>query len=149
VNAGEPFVPLARGQVLVVEDHDDSRRLLEDLLVAAGFEVYTASNGPEALRFLEHFTPDLMVLDLMLPWINGIEVLATIRERPALAKLPVLVTTATATTDEELREFQPLEVMRKPIELEAVVPAIEHLFARHLQTSDPRPIVPAADRQKT
>src|SRR5206468_6224046 len=121
-------VRIARARILVVEDHDDSRRMMEDLLVSAGFEVKTASNGAEALRQLRYEVPDLIVLDLMLPWVNGVEVLATLRDQPDLANLPVLVTTATATREHDLRAFQPLMVMRKPIDSDAVVPAIERLL---------------------
>jgi CheY-like chemotaxis protein len=125
-------VQLARAHVLVVEDHDDSRRMLEDLLVAAGYEVHTASNGAEALRQLRDYPPDAIVLDLMLPWVNGVEVLATIREQPDLARLPVLVTTATSTSQGDLRAFQPIVVMRKPIVLDTVVPALENLLAKRV-----------------
>lgn len=121
---------IARAHVLVVEDHDDSRRMLEDLLVAAGYEVHTASNGAEALRQLRDSPPDAIVLDLMLPWVNGVEVLATIREQPDLARLPVLVTTATSTSLSDLRAFQPILVMRKPIMLDTIVPALEDLMAK-------------------
>ncbi len=123
---------LARALILVVEDHDDSRRLLEDLLMTAGFEVQTATNGAEALRYLRDQRPDAIVLDLMLPWVNGVEVLATIREQPDLARIPVLVTTATATSQNDLRAFQPIVVMRKPLALDTIVPAIENLLSKRV-----------------
>src|SRR3954471_13895294 len=113
---------IARARILVVEDHDDSRHMIEDLLMSEGFEVHTATNGAEALRQLRDDIPDAIVLDLMLPWVNGVEVLATMRDQSDLAKIPVLVTTATATSDSDLRAFSPVVVMRKPIALETVVP---------------------------
>ena len=119
---------IARARILVVEDHDDSRYMVEDLLVAAGFEVHTATHGAEALRYLRGDVPDAIVLDLMLPWVNGVEVLATIRDQPDLARIPVLVTTATATSTSDLQAFYPIVVMRKPIALDTVVPAIESLL---------------------
>ena len=103
--------------------------MLEDLLVSAAFDVQTASNGAEALRYLRDNVPDLIVLDLMLPWVNGVEVLATIRQQPDLARVPVLVTTATTTTERDLHTFHPLTVMRKPLDLDAIVPAIQRLLS--------------------
>jgi DNA-binding response OmpR family regulator len=122
------FIP--RATVLVVEDHDDLRRMVEDLLISAGFDVYGVSNGAAALRYLRDSKPDAIVLDLMLPWVNGLEVLGTIREQPALSKLPVLVITATATTEYELQAFQPLAVLRKPLDVEAIVPLLDRLLTK-------------------
>jgi CheY-like chemotaxis protein len=116
--------------VLVVEDHDDLRRMVEDLLISAGFEVHGASNGAEALRYLRDWTPDVIVLDLMLPWVSGLEVLATIRELPALSRLPVLVITATSTTELELQAYQPLAILRKPLDLDTIVPLLDRLLTR-------------------
>ena len=104
--------------------------MVEDLLISAGFEVRGVPNGAAALRFLRDSRPDAIVLDLMLPWVNGLEVLATIREQPALSKLPVLVITATATTELELQAYQPLAILRKPLDLSAVVPLVERLLTR-------------------
>ena len=67
-------------------------------------------------------------MDLLLPWVNGVEVLATIRARQDLARIPVLVTTGTATSEFDLRSYRPLKVMRKPLHLAAVIPAIQVLL---------------------
>ena len=119
--------PSAR--ILVVEDDIASRRMVEDLFVSEGFDVTAAVNGAEALRHMRHHAPDLIVLDLILPWVNGVEVLATIREDHKLAKVPVVVTTATATTQYDLRSFQPVEVMRKPFDPEDLVAAAQRLLS--------------------
>jgi CheY-like chemotaxis protein len=118
--------------ILVVEDHDDSRRMLVDLLMDAGFRVLSAANGAEALRHLQHEPPDLMVLDLMLPWVNGVEVLATVRQMPALEKIPVIVVTATNTSPFELRAYNPLVVMHKPLDVDVIVPTVQQLLSSPL-----------------
>lgn len=117
-------------RILVVEDEDSSRLLLENLFVLSGFSVQTASNGAEALRRLDADVPDLMVLDLMLPWVNGFEVLATIRDDPALNRLPVIVITAVAASESDLQAFGPLTVVRKPFDSEALVPLVHQLLGR-------------------
>jgi CheY-like chemotaxis protein len=116
--------------ILVVEDHDDSRRMLEDVLTQAGFRVLTATNGAEALRLLASERPDLIVLDLILPWVNGVEVLRTVRDHPPLRIVPVLVVTGTQTSEFELRTFRPVRVLRKPLNVDAVVPTIQQMLSQ-------------------
>jgi len=110
-------------RILIVEDEDQARTLLENVFVLAGFSVQTAANGAEALRRLgdRDNVPDLMVLDLLLPWVNGFEVLATIREDATLATLPVLVITATPANQSDLQNYAPLTVVRKPFDAEDLV----------------------------
>jgi CheY-like chemotaxis protein len=116
--------------ILVVEDHDDSRRMLEDMLTQAGFRVLTATDGAEALRLLASERPDLIVLDLILPWVNGVEVLRPVRDHPQLRIVPVLVVTGTQTSEFELRTFRPVRVLRKPLNVDAVVPTIQQMLSQ-------------------
>jgi CheY-like chemotaxis protein len=64
----------------------------------------------------------------MLPWVNGIEVLNTVRKHPQLARVPVLVTTGTATSAYDLRDFAPVRVLHKGFEMASVIPAAEKLL---------------------
>jgi len=105
--------------LLVVEDDPDLRRFLSEALIVEGFTVRSAEHGFEALRFLEHKTPALVVLDLMLPWLDGFGVLARMRQNPATTELPVIVITGTRATEEQLRSFQPIRLLRKPFDLDA------------------------------
>jgi CheY-like chemotaxis protein len=68
------------------------------------------------------------VLDLMLPWVNGVEVLATLRAHPGGRRVPVLVTTATGTTEFDLRAYRPLRLLRKPLNYANLVPALQALL---------------------
>ena len=79
------------GRILVVDDHEDNRLLLQDILALAGHEVVLADSGTAALAVLDGRTIDLVLLDLLMPAMNGLEVLLALRRRPALAELPVLV----------------------------------------------------------
>ncbi len=116
--------------ILVVEDDDALRRLIEQVLVFDGFKVLAAGHGAEALRILNTVTPALMVLDLVLPWVNGLEVLATVRATPRLRSIPVLVVTGTPMTERDLGDRGPLTILRKPVNVEALTPMVQALLAR-------------------
>jgi DNA-binding response OmpR family regulator len=124
-------VSLTGARVLIVEDDEPLRRMLERLFAIEGCVVSSASEGTEALlKLLEEDTPDLIVLDLMLPWVNGIKVLTTVRHQPRLLSVPVLVTTGTATTPFDLRDFGPVRVLRKPFDVSTIIPVAERLVSK-------------------
>ncbi len=114
--------------ILVVEDDNDWRELLELVFTHEGFHVRAAAEGTEALRLLSEESPDIIVLDLMLPWVNGIEVLARVRQQPHLAAMPVVVTTATATSAFDLRSFAPVHVMHKPVDVPSLLAVTRKLL---------------------
>jgi DNA-binding response OmpR family regulator len=116
--------------ILVVEDDDALRRLIEQVLVFDGFKVLAAGHGAEALRILNTVTPALMVLDLVLPWVNGLEVLATVRATPRLRSVPVLVVTGTPMTERDIGDRGPLTILRKPVNVDALTPMVQALIAR-------------------
>ena len=106
----DDIVPSARrkGQhtVLLVEDEEPLRRVLRDLLERDGFTVVEAADGMAALDEIDRASPDAVVLDLNLPRLDGYGVLARLRSRAATAHLPVIVLTAKADEDNEVRVFQ-------------------------------------------
>jgi phosphate regulon transcriptional regulator PhoB len=83
-------------RVLIVEDERDIRDLLVLHLQRDGFEVTSAGSGEEALAQVRQSPPDLLVLDLMLPAMSGLEVCRRLRQEPATATLPILMLTAKA-----------------------------------------------------
>jgi DNA-binding response OmpR family regulator len=90
-------------RILVAEDEPSIVLSLEFLLTEAGYEVFTAVNGAEALKLAEQHKPDLLVLDIMLPVVNGFEVCRTIRSNPALRDMPILMLTARGREQEIAR----------------------------------------------
>ncbi len=83
-------------KILVVDDEPDALELVQFNLSAAGYRVTTASGGVEALRKVRSFAPDLVILDLMLPEIDGLEVCKVLRKNPETATLPIIMLTAKA-----------------------------------------------------
>lgn len=93
-----------RRRILVVDDVADNLFLLQTILELEGYEIETASDGYLALAKLEDSQPDLVLLDVMMPGINGYEVTAQIRQNDKLSKIPILLVTAheEATVQEKL-----------------------------------------------
>ncbi len=94
-------------EILVVDDHPEARRLLRRILHAHGeYEIREASSGPEALATAEQHPPDLMILDLMMPGLDGFAVLDALKRQEATAAVPVIVVTAKELTPGEERRLQ-------------------------------------------
>src|SRR5688500_17204604 len=108
-----------RTHVLVVEDDNAIRRMLEDVLYANGYSVALARSGGDALSHMRVQRPDLIVLDLLLPDMNGWAFLQTREHDPILADVPVLVISAAEPAG--LKHAQQLGapvVLRKPFDLD-------------------------------
>ena len=84
------------GKILIVEDDDDTRSLVAGILAAQGWDVAKAENGRVGLEKLEEFESDLVILDLMMPEMNGFEFLAEMRKREKWWDIPVIIMTAKA-----------------------------------------------------
>jgi len=98
---------IMNAKILVVDDEPDAVELVRFNLKNAGFEVSTADDGEEALRKAHAVLPDLILLDIMLPEISGVEVCKALRADPATASIPVIMLTAKA---EEIDRVLGLEV---------------------------------------
>lgn len=81
-------------RILIVEDEVDSREMLDILLQDEGYEVLTAANGREALHVLESATPDVIVTDIMMPFMGGEELLSELRKDAKSKTIPVIVMSA-------------------------------------------------------
>lgn len=115
----------AKTRVLVVEDEETSRRIIALALGRPDRELLFARNGEEAVQLAESAVPDLIVMDMMLPGLDGFETTRRILAQPALARIPIVALTArTADFDEHrAREAGCVDYITKPYR-------IEHLRAR-------------------
>src|SRR5213079_1724230 len=84
-------------KILAVDDEPDALELIEFNLKSAGFDVVTAEDGKAALSQVRRKIPDLILLDLMLPEIDGLELCKTLRKDPATAAIPIIMLTARAS----------------------------------------------------
>lgn len=83
-----------RPKLLIVEDEDEARQLLDYNFSLAGFEVLTTATGEAALRLAVRHQPDVILLDILLPDVDGFTVCRRLRSRPATARTPVVVLSA-------------------------------------------------------
>jgi type IV pilus assembly protein PilB len=119
-------------KVLLVEDEDALRRVLKDLLEREGFTVFEAADGVVALDEIDRAAPDIVVLDLNLPRLDGYGVLSHLRARPATAELPVIVLTAKGDEDSEVRVFEygASDYLTKPFRPRALSARLHSLLGR-------------------
>ena len=90
-------------RILVIEDTEDNRVILSDLLSSAGYELIEAMDGLEGVATAEREQPDLILMDIQLPGIDGYEATRRIRKIPALAKVPIIAVTSYALSGDEAK----------------------------------------------
>jgi DNA-binding response OmpR family regulator len=118
--------------VLLVDDEDQLRRVMRDLLEREGYTVYEAADGVAALDETDRRAPDIIVLDLNLPGLDGYEVLARLRNRAATRQIPVVVLTAKGDEENEVRVFElgADDFLSKPFRARALAARLEAVLGR-------------------
>ncbi len=116
----------ARNTVLVVEDEDHIRTVIEYNLRRQGFDVYTAENGPNGLDLVRRVRPDVVLLDWMMPEMDGLEVLAELKRDPTTEDIPVLMLTAKGMAADILKalELGADDYITKPFDPTSLGPTI-------------------------
>lgn len=120
-------------KILVVDDIPHNVKLLADLFAAHGFEVCTAENGPEALERVARERPSLVLLDVVMPGMDGYEVCRSIRAQPETRLLPVVMVTALDPDEERVKgiEAGADDFLSKPIQTAEVVARVRSLLRIH------------------
>ena len=123
---------MANELILIVEDNDKNRKLARKVLEKAGYRTQEVVTGEEALKAAREAPPDLILLDYLLPGIDGIETLKRIRADKSIRRMPVVAITASAMPEEMARMGQAGfdGFMTKPINLKVLLGTIESLLAR-------------------
>ena len=119
-------------KVLIVEDNELNMKLFHDLLEAQGYDLLEAREGPSALGLARAHRPDLIVMDIQLPSISGLEVTRWLKEDPELAHIPVVAVTAFAMKGDEARILQGgcEAYIAKPISVGRFLETIRRLLER-------------------
>ena len=88
-------------RILLVEDQEDNRQILRDLLAAAGYDMIEAEDGMQAVAAASEHRPDLILMDIQLPELDGYEATRRIKANPALSAIPIIVVTSYALSGDE------------------------------------------------
>jgi two-component system, OmpR family, alkaline phosphatase synthesis response regulator PhoP len=130
-------------KVLVVDDEEPILELLKYNLEKGGYEVRTASDGQKAVDIAKKFFPDLVLLDIMMPKMDGVETCRQIRQIPEMQKSFIVFLTARAEEYSEVAAFDvgADDYITKPIKPRALMSRITALFRRDLKTGPANPVI--------
>src|SRR5574341_114585 len=118
-----PAAAAQRKRVLFIDDDENLLDIIREVLEANGFEVQTARHGFLAGYLIAHFQPSVIVLDLMMPGLDGFEVLSLLRKRPEARAIPVIACTSMRGQDAEARAADAgfVSYIKKPLDFRALV----------------------------
>src|SRR5579885_805167 len=123
-------VPIAAKRVLIVEDNDLNMKLFHDLLEAHGYDTLQTKDGLEALKLAREYRPDLILMDIQLPEVSGLEVTKWLKDDQELKAIPVIAVTAFAMKgdEERIREGGCEAYLSKPISVGKFIETIRHFL---------------------
>ena len=93
-------------RILVIEDNEDNRRIVRDLLTSTSYEMIEAVTGEDGIRMAETHRPDLILMDIQLPGLDGYEVTRRIKANPALRHIPIIAVTSYALSGYDVKAFE-------------------------------------------
>lgn len=116
-------------RILVVEDNDLNRKLFCDVLKANGHEVVPVADGNNVIATARKFAPDLVIMDIQLPGVSGVDLIAELKDNGDLAKVPVLAVTAYAGKgdEERIRGAGAEDYLAKPVSIGPFMAAVGRL----------------------
>lgn len=118
-------------RILVVEDQEDNRRILRDLLSSAGFSLIEGTTGEEGVQLAAAERPDLILMDVQMPVLDGHEATRRIKAQPELRHIPIIVVTSYALSGDDLkaREAGADAYVAKPFSPRALLTKIQQLLS--------------------
>lgn len=123
--------------ILVVEDNQDLSLLFKLVLESAGYQVATVDNGLAALTQVDKIQPKLIVMDIMMPEINGLQVSRQIKQKPDYQSLPILLVSAIdRLRDDRLRNSGADDIIYKPFDLDHLIAKVDELTGDRYQAKN-------------
>jgi two-component system, cell cycle response regulator DivK len=116
--------------ILIVEDNEHIQRIFHDLLEAHGYKVVQTRNGMEAVTLAREYRPDLILMDIQLPEVSGLEITKWIKEDDDLKSVPIIAVTAFAMQGEEaaVRQAGCEAYLAKPVSMASFLGAVEQFL---------------------
>ena len=129
--SNEAADPQTRKKVLIVEDNDLNMKLFNDLLVAHGYGTLQTKDGTEALALARQYRPDLILMDIQLPEVSGLQVTQWIKSDDILRSIPVIAVTAFAMKgdEEKIRDGGCEAYIAKPISVSSFLKTVERFLS--------------------
>jgi len=117
-------------KILLIDDEKDFIETISFSLATNGFDVSTASDGPSGIEKANTYKPDLIILDLMMPGIDGYEVARRLKSDKATADIPIIVLTAAVTKElgQKVRESKAADYITKPCDLEELLKKVKSIL---------------------
>ena len=124
-------------KIVTIDDDPVVRTLIKKTFSSLGFEVITAADGIEGLRAIENHQPDIIILDVMMPIIDGLEVLKRIKATPKIAKIPVIMFTAISDGQMvvESSKFGAEDYIIKPFQSSVLIQKVKELLKNKYRKS--------------
>lgn len=124
-------------RILLADDEPHITHLVSRRLKAMGHEVRVARDGEEAWTIVQEWVPDLMITDLQMPYINGLDLITNFRHQPSLAGIPIIVLTARGYVldDQQIRQAGITALLSKPFSVRRLAAMVSDVLAEH---SEPR-----------
>ena len=119
-------------RILVVEDEEDNRRIVRDLLTSVGFEIIEAVTGPEGVTAAETHRPDLILMDINMPDMDGYTLTAKIKTTPGFERVPILALTANVMRGDKEKTLEAGcdGYIQKPLDIDQLIHEVERFLAR-------------------
>jgi DNA-binding response OmpR family regulator len=130
------FTQSAHNSILLVDDEPDNLQPIVHFLEQSDYKIHISLSGSAALEILQHLVPDLILLDIMLPDIDGYEICRRIKANPKLSDIPVLFMTSRTDVSDKVKGFDVgcQDYITKPIQFEELLARVKtHIQMRHMQ----------------
>jgi CheY-like chemotaxis protein len=117
-------------KILVVEDNTDHRDLIAKMLEIEGYKIFTAQDGGEGLERVKADCPNLLICDVMMPHIDGLQMVKTLRGMPKCSTIPVLMITAYGDAREDAIYAGADRILGKPFDFDELIKVVKEMLAQ-------------------